>query len=87
MVPKSGTPATKLLVPSMGSISQTYSASSRSGANSSPRIPCSGNRSPIFCRRSSSASRSARVTGEASALNSVARSEDQKWRRIRSPLS
>src|SRR5712672_2807076 len=41
-VPQIGKPAIKDLVPSIGSSTQTYSASSRSLPNSSPMMPCWG---------------------------------------------
>ena len=42
-VPQAGMPEMKDLVPSIGSSTQTYSASARSSPNSSPMMPCSGN--------------------------------------------
>ena len=50
-------------VPSIGSMTQQYSASPASGPNSSPRMPCPGKASAIFSRIAASASRSAAVTG------------------------
>ena len=41
-VPQAGMPEMKDLVPSIGSSTQTYSASVRSAPNSSPMMPCSG---------------------------------------------
>ena len=41
-VPQAGMPEMKDLVPSIGSSTQTYSASARSSPNSSPMMPCSG---------------------------------------------
>ena len=41
-VPQVGKPEIKDLVPSIGSSTQTYSASSRSLPNSSPTMPCCG---------------------------------------------
>ena len=41
-VPQAGMPAMKDLVPSIGSSTQTYSASARSAPNSSPITPWSG---------------------------------------------
>src|SRR6516165_11957113 len=50
-------------VPSIGSSTQTYSASRRSTPNSSPTMPCSGNVRLIRARMAASAARSAAVTG------------------------
>ena len=62
-VPQAGRPQMKDLVPSIGSSTQTYSASGRSAANSSPTMPCSGNVCLIRARMAASAARSAAVTG------------------------
>src|SRR3984957_15350529 len=62
-VPQVGSPETKLLVPSIGSSTQTYSASGRSCPYSSPIIPWAGNVCPISRRIAASAPRSASVTG------------------------
>src|SRR5579864_8715879 len=80
-VPNSGTPEMKDLVPSIGSSTQTNSASSRSLPNSSPMMPCSGNCALISCRIAVSAARSATVTGDRSALSSTVRFW-RKWGRI-----
>ena len=56
-------PVMKDLVPSIGSSTQTYSASVRSLPNSSPITPCSGKFFLISTRIASSAARSAAVTG------------------------
>ena len=70
-VPNSGTPLIKDLVPSIGSSTQTSSASSRTRPYSSPIIPCAGNRASINCRIAASAARSAMVTGVRSGLSST----------------
>jgi hypothetical protein len=62
-VPQAGMPEMKDLVPSIGSSTQTYSASGRSGPNSSPTIPCSGKVRRIRVRIAVSAAWSAAVTG------------------------
>src|SRR5580700_10583119 len=62
-VPQVGSPETKLLVPSIGSRTQTYSASGRSCPYSSPITPWAGNVCPISRRIAASAPRSASVTG------------------------
>ena len=62
-VPQAGIPAMKDLVPSIGSSTQTYSASGRSEPNSSPTTPCSGNVRLIRLRMAVSAAWSAAVTG------------------------
>ncbi len=56
-------PQMKDLVPSIGSSTQTYSASARSAPNSSPMTPCSGKVRLISVRMAASAARSAAVTG------------------------
>src|SRR3979411_254513 len=58
----------KDLVPSIGSSTQTYSASSRSLPNSSPTMPCWGKLALINRRITASAARSASVTGSKSWL-------------------
>ena len=65
-VPQIGKPAMKDLVPSIGSSTQTYSASSRSLPNSSPTMPCWGKLALISRRITASAARSASVTGSKS---------------------
>ena len=65
-VPQIGNPAMKDLVPSIGSSTQTYSASSRSLPNSSPTMPCWGKLALISRRITASAARSASVTGSKS---------------------
>src|SRR5258705_10085878 len=65
-VPQIGKPAMKDLVPSIGSSTQTYSASSRSLPNSSPTMPCWGKLALIRRRITASAARSASVTGSKS---------------------
>src|SRR5471032_2450455 len=65
-VPQIGKPAIKYLVPSIGSSTQTYSASSLSLPNSSPTIPCWGKLALISRRITASAARSASVTGSKS---------------------
>src|SRR4030081_713041 len=67
-VPQIGKPAMKDLVPSIGSSTQTYSASSRSLPNSSPTMPCWGKLALIRRRITASAARSASVTGSKSWL-------------------
>ena len=67
-VPQIGKPAMKDLVPSIGSSTQTYSASSRSLPNSSPTMPCWGKLALISRRITASAARSASVTGSKSWL-------------------
>src|SRR6266516_2340012 len=67
-VPQIGKPAIKDLVPSIGSITQTYSASSCSLPNSSPTMPCWGKLALISRRITASAARSASVTGSKSWL-------------------
>src|SRR5277367_6940013 len=62
-VPQVGKPEMKLFVPSMGSRTQTYSASGRSAPYSSPITPCAGNVCEINLRIAASAPRSASVTG------------------------
>ena len=62
-VPQVGRPETKLLVPSIGSRTQTYSASGRSRPYSSPITPWAGNVWAISRRMAASAPRSASVTG------------------------
>ena len=62
-VPQVGRPETKLLVPSIGSRTQTYSASGRSGPYSSPITPWAGKVCAISRRMAASAPRSASVTG------------------------
>src|SRR5262245_51256929 len=56
-------PEMKDLVPSIGSSTQTYSASVRSLPYSSPTMPCSGKLLRIKVRIAASAERSAAVTG------------------------
>src|SRR5208337_2895174 len=56
-------PEIKLFVPSIGSSTQTYSASDRSEPYSSPMTPWAGNVCPISRRIAASAPRSASVTG------------------------
>ena len=62
----------KARVPSIGSRTQTNSASVRSAPFSSPSMPCAGYCVAIRARIDASASRSAIVTGEASAFSSIA---------------
>src|SRR5215831_6166209 len=62
-VPQAGMPQINDLVPSIGSSTQTYSASRRSMPNSSPMMPCSGKVRLISARMAASAARSAAVTG------------------------
>ncbi len=62
-VPQTGKPPMNALVPSIGSSTQTYSASARSSPNSSPTIPCWGKFVEISRRIAASAARSASVTG------------------------
>ena len=70
-VPKIGRPVMKALVPSIGSSTQTYSASVRTAPCSSPNTPCSGTCSVSSARMAVSASRSAMVTGLWSVLSST----------------
>ena len=76
-MPKVGSPEMKALVPSMGSSTQTYSASGRSAPYSSPTMPSCGRRAAISSRMADSAARSATVTGLASAFDSTSR----RWRK------
>src|ERR1700731_1397369 len=76
----------KDLVPSIGSSTQTNSASARSGPYSSPMMPCSGKRAAISWRIAASAARSATVTGDRSALSSTAILW-RKYGRIPSPAA
>src|SRR5258708_3302243 len=85
-VPNSGTPLMKDLVPSIGSSTQTNSASSRSRPYSSPKMPWSGNRALMSRRIAASAARSAAVTGLRSGLSSTAR-EVRKYGRITAPAA
>ena len=62
-VPQAGMPAMKDLVPSIGSSTQTYSASGRSLPNSSPITPWAGKVRRISERIAVSAAWSAAVTG------------------------
>ena len=62
-VPQATMPEMKDLVPSIGSSTQTYSASVCSEPYSSPRMPCAGKFLRISPRMTSSAARSATVTG------------------------
>ena len=62
-VPQAGMPEMKDLVPSIGSSTQTYSASVRSAPYSSPRMPWSGKARRMRARMACSAARSAAVTG------------------------
>ena len=61
----------KRLVPSIGSSTQTNSASLRAAPNSSPTMPCSGAAASISRRMAASAARSISVTGVASGLSST----------------
>src|ERR1044072_2289414 len=61
--PQFGMPEMKDFVPSIGSSTQTYSASARSLPYSSPTMPCSGKLRLISPRIAFSAARSACVTG------------------------
>jgi hypothetical protein len=70
-VPQIGRPVMKARVPSIGSSTQTYSASARSTPCSSPYTPCSGTSLERIARIAASASRSAIVTGLASLLSST----------------
>ena len=62
-VPQVGSPEMKLFVPSIGSSTQTYSASGRSRPYSSPITPWSGKVCAISRLIAASAPRSASVTG------------------------
>src|ERR1700722_5026754 len=62
-VPQVGRPETKVLVPSIGSRTQTYSASGRSRPYSSPITPWAGKVCAISRLMAASAPRSASVTG------------------------
>ena len=62
-VPQAGMPEMNDLVPSIGSSTQTYSASVRSAPYSSPRMPWSGKVRLMRARMACSAARSAAVTG------------------------
>ena len=85
-MPKSGTAAVNDFVPSIGSSTQTNSASAFSMPISSPTIPWPGNFPWIMPRISSSAPRSATVTGDRSAFSSTFTSERPKNGRMKSPL-
>ena len=85
--PQTGMPEMNDLVPSIGSSTQTYSASVRSLPYSSPTMPCSGKLRLISERIAFSAARSAAVTGSkptAEPLSSTP-SEVRKNGRIASP--
>ena len=71
-VPHSGTPRTKLFVPSIGSMIQRRRASGRSTPNSSPSTPSPGKWRCTHSRAAVSAARSATVTGEPSPFVSTA---------------
>ena len=71
-MPKIGRPVMKALVPSIGSSTQTYSASVLTAPCSSPNTPCSGTWRVSRSRIAVSASRSAMVTGLLSVLSSIA---------------
>ena len=86
-VPQSGTPLTKDFVPSIGSRTQTNSASARSRPNSSPMMPWVGNFWAMRWRISSSAPRSATVTGDASDFDSTASPGCRKSGAMKAPLS
>ncbi len=77
-VPNKGTAEANDFVPSIGSRTHTNSASARSEPNSSPMTPCPGNLLLISPRISSSAPRSAAVTGDPSAFSSTSTSERPK---------
>ncbi len=62
-MPHTGSPAMKALVPSIGSSTQTYSASPPSVPNSSPTMPWVGKVRRMSCRIAASPARSASVTG------------------------
>src|SRR5712691_5691631 len=62
-VPQAGMPEMNDFVPSIGSSTQTYSASARSWPNSSPMMPWSGNVRRMSARIAISAAWSAAVTG------------------------
>jgi len=85
-VPKSGHAVVNDFVPSIGSRTQTHSASGRSLPNSSPMMPWDGKAFWICARIRSSAPRSAAVTGDWSDLSSTARSLAPKNGRMNSPL-
>ena len=85
-VPKSGHAVMNDLVPSIGSRTQTHSASGRSLPNSSPMMPCDGKARWMRSRIRSSAPRSATVTGDWSDFSSIARSLAPKYGRMNSPL-
>ena len=70
----------KALVPSIGSSTQRIAAAGRSRPNSSPRMPCEGNRSASTARIACSAVRSAMVTGDRSAFWLAAMLERKKGR-------
>jgi len=86
-VPQAGMPEMNDLVPSIGSSTQTNSASACSAPNSSPTMPCSGKFERMSARMASSAARSAAVTGSNTppALLSSMLSDVRKKGRIASP--
>ena len=86
-VPHVGKPEMKLLVPSMGSSTQTYSDSGAWAPNSSPMIPCSGKSRMMRRRIAVSAARSASVTGSNTPPPDLSEAwiEERKNGRIASP--
>src|SRR3954471_14792753 len=85
--PHAGMPVMNDFVPSIGSSTQTYSASVFSSPYSSPTIPCSGKLRLISVRIAVSAARSAAVTGSKPAAEPLSStpSEVRKNGRIASP--
>ena len=77
----------KDFVPSIGSTIQRNPLVPDRSGNSSPRMASSGKRALIRARSSSSAPRSAIVTGESSAFNSTARSLREKYSSVNCPAS
>lgn len=86
-MPHTGRPEMKERVPSIGSSTQTCSASTRSRPNSSPRMPCSGKRAPSSSRIAASAPLSATVTGSNAPSESLFSTDirDRKCGRITRP--
>ena len=85
-VPKSGTPWTKLVVPSIGSRIQRCVGSEPDSPSSSPSTRCFGKRASIRERSSRSAAISASVTGVRSGFI-VTPTPTWKWRVMSRPAS
>ena len=85
-VPNIGRPAMKLMVPSIGSITQRRPDVPVFSPNSSPMMPSRGHSASSIRRIALSAARSASVTGEASAFDSWVKA-DRKNGRIACPAA